>query len=101
MVIKGFVAENCYFQSYSVKMYRMCIVYHVLTTECRLDLSSSSTGSKVRKQVKNSSHDHIWKTNEHIVNFEDRTIFIIIGYSKSIIYFPNPSRSRLSFSVRR
>ena len=84
-----------YFQSYSVLMYKGCIVYHILTAQCQLDLSSSSTGFKVRKQVKNSSHDHISKTNAHIVNFEVRTIFSIIGYSKTIIYIPNPSRSRL------
>ena len=56
----------------------MCIVYHVLAAECRLDLSSSLTGSKVRKQVISSSHDHIWETNAHIVNIGDITFFTII-----------------------
>ena len=94
-VIKGFVAENGYFHSYSVFLYKVCIVYQVLAAKCRLDLSSSSTGSKVRKQVINSSYDHIWKTNAQIVNFGDRTIFSIIGYSNSIIYILNPSRNNL------
>ena len=59
-------------------MYYVCIVYHVLAAECRLDLSSSSTGSKVRKHVISSSHDHIWETNAHIVNIGDITFFTII-----------------------
>ena len=76
----------------SVLLYKVCRVYHVLPAKCRLDLSSSSTGSKAGKQVISSSHDHIWKTNAHIVNFGERTIFSIIGYSNSIIYILNPSR---------
>ena len=59
-------------------MYYVCIVYHVLAAEFRLDLSSSSTGSKVRKHVISSRHDHIWETNAHIVNIRDVTLFIII-----------------------
>ena len=59
-------------------MYKVCIGYHVLATECRLDLSFSSIGSKVRKQVISSSYDHIWETNAHIVNIGDITIFTII-----------------------
>ena len=72
-----------------------CIVYDVIAAKCRLDLSSSSTGSKVRNQLISSSHDPIWKTNAHIVKFGDRTIFSIIGYSNSIIYLLNPSRYNL------
>ena len=89
------MGQNGYFQSYSVLMYKECIVSHVLAAECRLELSSRSTGSKVRKQVIISSYDHIWKTNAHIVNFGDRTIFSIVEYSNSIIYILNPSRYKL------
>ena len=59
-------------------MYKECIVYHVLAAEYRLELSSSSTGSKVSKQVVSSSHDHIWAKNAHIVNFGDMIFFTII-----------------------
>ena len=43
--------RKCLFSKLQYFVVKVCIVYHVLAAKCRLDLISSSTGSKVRKQV--------------------------------------------------